>query len=211
MFILSELEDTVKIIPNDFKKDDNDAITDVLNEKYANKVVQEVGLCICVHDILETSEGFILYGDGCSYIKVTFRVVVFRPFVGEILVGKIKSCSPNGVLVTMGFFDDILIPGGALQPGTKFDPAEQVWVWNYEGEKMYMDIEEPIRFRVLREQFTDITPTVHPPLPPTGRRRSIADTTANDDLAANSTKIPPYSITCTIQEDGLGLLSWWGS
>jgi hypothetical protein len=117
MFILSELEDTVKIVPNDFKKEDNGAITDVLNEKYANKVVQEVGLCICVHDILETSEGFILYGDGCSYMKgtrlfsklyatqlielsiiVTFRLVVFRPFVGEILTGKIKTCSPGGVV-----------------------------------------------------------------------------------------------------------------
>ena len=69
MFVLSELEDTVKIVPNDFRKDDNGAITDVLNDKYANKVVQEVGLCICVHDILEKSEGFILYGDGCSYVK----------------------------------------------------------------------------------------------------------------------------------------------
>lgn len=116
MFILSEIEDTVKIVPNDFKKEDSGAITDVLNEKYANKVVQEVGLCICVHDILHTSEGFILYGDGCSYVKgknqraqisfsfiyskkkkVLFRVVVFRPFVGEILTGKIKSCSPSGV------------------------------------------------------------------------------------------------------------------
>lgn len=98
MFILSELEDTVKIVPNDFKKDDINAVTDVLNEKYANKVVQEVGLCICVHDILHMSEGFILYGDGCSYIKVTFRLVVFRPFIGEVMVGKIKSSSPAGVV-----------------------------------------------------------------------------------------------------------------
>ncbi|RCH87315.1 DNA-directed RNA polymerase III subunit RPC8 [Rhizopus azygosporus] len=193
MFILSELEDTVKIVPNDFKKDDINAVTDVLNEKYANKVVQEVGLCICVHDILHMSEGFILYGDGCSYIKVTFRLVVFRPFIGEVMVGKIKSSSPAGVVVTLGFFDDILIPGAALQPGSKFDPAEQVWVWNYEGEKMFMDIEEPIRVRVLREQFTDTTPTSHPPAKAAGRRPSAAD--ASDDLAANSTKIPPYSIT----------------
>ncbi|KAI9358020.1 RNA polymerase III subunit Rpc25-domain-containing protein [Pilaira anomala] len=207
MFILSEIEDTVKIVPNDFKKEDSGAITDVLNEKYANKVVQEVGLCICVHDILHTSEGFILYGDGCSYVKV----VVFRPFVGEILTGKIKSCSPSGVRVSMGFFDDILIPGGALQPGSKFDPAEQVWVWNYEGEKMFMDIEESIRFRVLREQFTDATPTNHLPAAAPGRRQSVADVSASNDLAGNSTKIPPYSITCAISEDGLGLLSWWGS
>ncbi|KAI8992106.1 polymerase-like protein III polypeptide H [Mycotypha africana] len=211
MFILSELEDTVKILPNDFRKDDNTAITDVLNEKYANKVVQEVGLCICVHDILHASEGLILYGDGCSYKKVTFRLVVFRPFVGEILTGRVKSCSPVGVVVTMGFFDDILIPAVALQPGSKFDPAEQVWVWNYEGEKLFMDIEEPIRFKVYRESFTDTTPTNHPTSSTPRRRQSIADATANNELAANSTKVPPYSLTCTINEDGLGLLSWWGS
>ncbi|KAG1468857.1 hypothetical protein G6F56_003596 [Rhizopus delemar] len=170
----TELEDTVQIVPNDFKKDNLNAVTDVLNEKYANKVVQEVGHCICVHDILEASEGVILYLDGCSYVKVRFRLVVFRPFVGEILVGKIKSCSSAGVVVTVGFFDDILIPGAGLQPGSKL---------------------------VLREQYTDTTPTSQP----------YGGKTSDEDLAANSTKIPPYSITCTIQEDGLGLLSWWGS
>lgn len=65
------------------------------------------------------------------------------------------------------------------------DPAEQVWVWNYEGEKMFMDIEEPIRVRVLREQYTDTTPTSQP----------YGGKTSDEDLAANSTKIPPYSIT----------------
>lgn len=72
MFVLSEIDDTVKIVPSDFKKENVIAITDVLNQKYANKVVQDVGLCICVHDILSTSEGLILYLDGCSYIKGTF-------------------------------------------------------------------------------------------------------------------------------------------
>ncbi|ORZ25185.1 hypothetical protein BCR42DRAFT_3134 [Absidia repens] len=79
---------------------------------------------------------------------------------------------------------------------------------------MYMDIDEPIRFRVLRELFTDTTPTHHSTTGganPAGRRQSVADVSASNDLAANSTKIPPYALTCTIQEDGLGLLSWWGS
>ena len=30
-------------------------------------------------------------------VSVHFRFVVFRPFVDEILVGKIRSCSPEGV------------------------------------------------------------------------------------------------------------------
>lgn len=60
---------------------------------------------------------------------------------------------------------------------------------------MFMDIEESIRFRVLREQFTDTTPTNHTPASSFGRRQSVADAAASSDLAGNSTKIPPYSIT----------------
>ena len=32
-----------------------------------------------------------------GFVSVRFRVVVFRPFVDEILVGKIRSCSSEGV------------------------------------------------------------------------------------------------------------------
>ncbi|CAO3677836.1 unnamed protein product [Rhizopus stolonifer] len=189
MFVLSEIDDTVKIVPSDFRKEN---------------VVQDVGLCICVHDILGASEALILYLDGCSYIKVTFRLVVFRPFMGEILIGKIKSCSPDGLVVSLGFFDNILIQGNLLQPNTKFDLHEQIWVWHYEGQQMFMDLDEPIRIRVLSEEFKDTTPTR-----PSVIKRGAFDIV--EDFAANSTRVPPYSITCTIKEDGLGLLSWWSS
>lgn len=45
-----------------------------------------------------------------SIALVFFRMVVFRPFIGEVLVGKIASSSPNGIRVTLQFFDDIVIP-----------------------------------------------------------------------------------------------------
>ena len=38
---------------------------------------------------------YFVYFD--NLITVHFRYVVFRPFVDEILVGKIKSCSKEGV------------------------------------------------------------------------------------------------------------------
>jgi DNA-directed RNA polymerase III subunit RPC8 len=74
------------------------------------------------------------------------------------------------------------------------DPVEHVWFWNYEGNKLYLDIDERIRFQVLSEIFTDTTPTPAN-IGPAGRRQSAADTTAVNDLAANSKKIPPYGLT----------------
>lgn len=48
------------------------------------------------------------------------------------------------ISVTLGFFDDILIPVNALQHPSRFDETDQAWVWEYpkeDGEKhdLFMD------------------------------------------------------------------------
>jgi DNA-directed RNA polymerase III subunit RPC8 len=44
-------------------------------------------------------------------------MIVFRPFVGEVLTGKIAGSSTEGVRVSMGFFDDIIIPPSLIRSG----------------------------------------------------------------------------------------------
>ena len=44
------------------------------------------------------------------------------------------------------------------------DEDEQLWIWEYQTEDgsshdLFMDINEPIRFRVIDEEFVDLTPT----------------------------------------------------
>ena len=140
------MSDTVKIQPWLFNVDLHDAVSVELNRRFANKVVYNVGLCICLFDIIKFEDSFIFPGDGASHTKVHFRCVVFRPFVDEVLVGTIKGCSEEGVTVTLKFFDDILIPPEGLQQPSKFDENEQVWVWEYETDEgthdLYMDVNE---------------------------------------------------------------------
>lgn len=61
------------------------------------QVVHKVGLCIALWDIQKIEDAYIFPGDGSSHSVVHFRYVVFRPFMDEILLGKIKSCSKEGV------------------------------------------------------------------------------------------------------------------
>lgn len=60
-------------------------------------MVLNVGLCIALYDITNLQESYIFPGDGASHTRVSFRYIVFRPFVEEILTGKIRSCSQEGV------------------------------------------------------------------------------------------------------------------
>lgn len=61
------------------------------------QVVHNLGLCIALWDIRNIEDAYIFPGDGASHSIVHFRYVVFRPFIDEILLGKIKSCSKEGV------------------------------------------------------------------------------------------------------------------
>lgn len=74
-------------------------------------------------------------------------------------VCKLRFCS----LVSLGFFDDILIPPSALQHPSRFDEREQAWVWAYDtgdGNKhdLFMDAGESIRFKVTAETFNETCP-----------------------------------------------------
>ncbi|XP_004071834.1 DNA-directed RNA polymerase III subunit RPC8 [Oryzias latipes] len=214
MFVLVEMVDTVRIPPWCFHRQLNEAVAEELNKKLANKVVFNVGLCICLYDITKLEDSYIFPGDGASHTKVHFRFVVFHPFLEEILVGKIKYCSQEGVHVTMGFFDDILIPPESLQQPAKFDEAEQVWLWEYETDEgahdLYMDQGEEIRFRVTDEVFVDTSPTGPAAATPDNAAQPGQSTAAPAEESTEK-KEAPYTLIGTICEPGLGLLSWWNN
>uniref|UniRef100_A0A023FA39 DNA-directed RNA polymerase III subunit RPC8 n=1 Tax=Triatoma infestans TaxID=30076 RepID=A0A023FA39_TRIIF len=199
MFNLTSFRDVIRTPPALFDIDLKTSISNYLNEKLSNKVVKNIGLCVALFDIESMDDSFIFPGDGGAHTKVEFRFVVFRPFIEEVIIGKIKNCTKEGVHVTLGFFDDIFIPESCLQHPSRFDESEQVWIWQYdsndEKHDLFMDQGEAVRFRVTGESFIETSP--------------ITGNDADKKSAEQTSAEIPYSITATINEPGLGLLSWW--
>lgn len=54
----------MQIAPAQFEKHSRVAIENNINAKYANRVIQKIGLCICMYDLLWASEGLIGHGTG---------------------------------------------------------------------------------------------------------------------------------------------------
>merc|ERR1712156_1015535 len=129
MFILSELKSLVRLLPKGFNKSLEEQLTDELNRKLANKVLLNVGLCLSLYDILDVGESFVFPGDGASHTRVNFRMLVFRPDLEEVIVGKIKNCSKEGVHIGLEFFDDKV--EAAFQHPSRYDDSESVWIWEY--------------------------------------------------------------------------------
>lgn len=192
MFILTKIADLVQVAPNDFKKLSSEAIQDNINAKYSNKIIQKIGLCICLWDILWTSEGLIGHGDGFANINVEFRMVVFRPFQGEVLVARIGHQMPEGINLRIPFFHDIFVPANELPEGSEYSTEDGLWVWKVDDQVLYFDENEMVRFSVLAEEWHDQAPNG-----PLETEQPVVNLT------------PPYKITGSMKVPGLGCSIWW--
>lgn len=181
-------------------------------------------------DLLDASEGKVLYGDGCLYHRVEFTLVVFRPFIGEHLVGTVKSSSPAGIRVTLKFFDDIHIPMRSLQYPSAYDPAlnEYFWASEYsdpeaaasmptdllscpDDQRLYIQVGQPIRIRIEEEHFLDVGPK-EAPKAPNPLTEGVEVTAVEEQLRKDREEgIPPYSLVASCNGPGLGIIAWWQS
>lgn len=117
-------------------------------------------------------------------------MIVFRPFKGEVMLGRIRSSTPAGINVRTDFFDDIFIPFEELPVGAEYNHSEQLWIWNFDEERLFYDNHEMVRFQVIDEDWHDQTP---------------AGPTQADDAPVKT----PYKIKGSMAREGLGVCLWW--
>jgi DNA-directed RNA polymerase subunit E'/Rpb7 len=82
---------------------------------------------------------YVYPAEGAYHQYVRFRLVVFRPFVGEVINGKVTKSTPEGLSISLGFFDDIFIPAHSMQIPSEFSHVTNAWVWRYNTEESSPD------------------------------------------------------------------------
>ncbi len=201
MFVLARLRDSVRLTPQQMRHGMRDAVFASLSSKYCNRVLPSVGLVVAVRDILETGDAVVHPGrEGTAHVSAVFRAIVFRPFPGEVLEGAVRSASPEGVRVSLSFFDDVLVPPRLVralgqEDAMRFEAAEQVWCWHYGAERLFMDVGLSVRVRVEADAFDEAPPSKRLP--------------AGAVSPEATPRSPPYRVTASVSEDGLGLTQWW--
>ncbi|KAI9220121.1 RNA polymerase III subunit Rpc25-domain-containing protein [Blastocladiella britannica] len=194
MFVLAEFADTVRVMPADLRKPRELAIEDEVNIKYGGRVFHNVGLCICMRDLLHVEQGIVQHTEGSAYYKVKFTMVVFRPFPSEVFFGTIIASSRDGIRVSTNFFDDIFVPPSLLPSPRRFDETDNVWVWQTENAELFFDVDEKVRVQVQSIEFKEIRP----------------DAAKRDaGTGAVQRQQVPFKVVGDFSAPGLGPASWW--
>jgi len=102
MFYLIEVEDYVRVEPKHFGLPTKEAIERQLNESYVDKITKELGVVISVISVGDVQEGVIIPGDGAAFYKSTFKVLVWRPELHELIYGTIEEITNFGAFMQIG-------------------------------------------------------------------------------------------------------------
>ncbi len=102
MFYEVLVTDHVRVEPNKFGMDTDEAVRTQLEESYSGFQDKDIGTVVAVLEVKEVKEGIIIPGDGAAYYESTFKLIVFRPELQELIYGTIEEITSFGAFMTMG-------------------------------------------------------------------------------------------------------------
>jgi DNA-directed RNA polymerase III subunit RPC8 len=221
MFFLAQARDSMRLEPSAFYKPHEDALVDWVAAKYTNRVVEGTGLVVAVDELLEAAPPAIYCGDGAAHVRASFSLVVFRPFIREVLVAVPLQADGTGIMLSLGFFANVFLPRENLPPGCHFDERERHWVFRSEdGEEAAYDGD--MRVQVERVRFAkqlkspdgeeeDEDPGADgrtAAAAAAAARRKKAPEKGPEDLRELADSQPMLVIVSAVA-DGLGPVDWW--
>ena len=102
MFYEVLVTDHVRVEPNKFGMDTDAAVRAQLEESYSGFQDKDIGTVVAVLDVKEVKEGIIIPGDGAAYYESTFKLIVFKPELQELVYGTIEEITNFGAFISMG-------------------------------------------------------------------------------------------------------------
>jgi len=102
MFYEVLVTDHVRVEPNKFGMDTDEAVRTQLEESYSGFQDKDIGTVVAVLDVIKVKEGIIIPGDGAAYYESTFKLIVFKPELQELVYGTIEEITNFGAFISMG-------------------------------------------------------------------------------------------------------------
>ena len=108
MYLVSKIEDTVRIPPSRFGDPLENVAVEILNESYVGKIDKKLGLMVTVNEIEELGTGKVIMGDGAAYHDVLFTALFFKPELHEIVEGEVIEITEFGAFIRIGPMDGLV-------------------------------------------------------------------------------------------------------
>ncbi len=102
MYSVLTCKDHVRLPAQFFSMKLEDALTQILREKYERRIDKDAGVCLAVWNIKPEGDGVVIPGDSAAYYDVAFDVLAYHPQVNEVVESEVSEIVEFGAFLALG-------------------------------------------------------------------------------------------------------------
>jgi len=153
MFYKMLINDYVRVPPDLFKKDVEQAITEQIKKQYEGYISNDLGIIIDVVSIEKIGEGIIVPGNGAPFYDTTFTLLTFKPEMQEVINGKIKDITDFGAFITMGPIEGMIHVSQTMDDFVSFS-KDKVLIGK--DTKKSLKVNDKCKARIIAVSYKDV-------------------------------------------------------
>ncbi|MDD5340389.1 MAG: DNA-directed RNA polymerase [Candidatus ainarchaeum sp.] len=108
MYHIKTIEDRIRVPPEMFGSELEDAVQRILRERYEGRIYKDLGIVLSIDQPKVLTEGAIIPGDSGAYYTVSFEALTFIPVVNEVYRAEVKEIVEFGAFASIGPFQGLL-------------------------------------------------------------------------------------------------------
>ncbi len=154
MFYKAKIKDHIRVPPDHFGMLRDQAIITRIKKDYEGYISKDLGIVIDVDAIDTVKEGIIIPGDGASYYETTFELLVYKPEMQEVALGRIKDIADFGAFISIGPIEGMIHVSQTMDDFVSFS-KEKVLLGK--ETKKNLKVGDKCRARIIATSYKDIT------------------------------------------------------
>jgi len=128
MYRIHTIVDTVRVPPSLFSLKLEEAVLQILREKYERRVDKDLGIVLNIWNPRSIGDGKVIHGDGASHHLVTVDVLAYMPEINEVFDGEVTEVVEFGAFVRAGPLDGLVHLSQITNDYLSFDKKAQVFI-----------------------------------------------------------------------------------
>ena len=154
MFYESTVISHVRVPPNLFGENTQEAVLKELNRRFDRFISPDLGVAIAVSDVLSIGDGVIVPGDGAAFYETTFKVLTYKPEMQEVLLGRITDITDFGAFIEIGPIDGMIHISQTMDDFVSFSKAN---ILTGKDSKRVLKVKDLCRARIIAVSFKEPT------------------------------------------------------
>lgn len=154
MFYRTQIKDHIRVPPDLFNLTKEEAVIKRIKKDYEGFISKDLGIVIDVDKVTEIGEGVVIPGDGASYYSTTFELLVFKPELQEVLLGRVKDIADFGVFMSLGPIEGMVHVSQTMDDFVSFSKEK---VLSGKESKKVLKVGDKCRARMIAISYKDIT------------------------------------------------------